>query len=101
MVASESDEALMLAAGAPYPIDLVLTDVIMPGLSGPRMIAEMRKRREIPRVLYMSGYPGDDLVKELGPADRLLRKPFTPFVLLENVRAVLEGRTDASVARER
>ncbi len=100
MVAAESDEALMLAAGAPYPIDLVIADVIMPGLSGPRMIAEMRKRRDVPRVLYMSGYPSDDLVKELRPADRLLRKPFTPFVLLENVRAVLEGRADAPLVRD-
>jgi PAS domain S-box-containing protein len=95
MVASDSDEALMLAAGAPYPIDLVVTDVIMPGLSGPRMVEEIRRRREIPRVLYMSGYPGEDLAKELSPTDRLLRKPFTPFVLLENVRAVLEGRSEA------
>ncbi|MBM4187651.1 MAG: response regulator [Gemmatimonadetes bacterium] len=92
LVASDGDEALMLAAGSPHPIDLVLTDVIMPGMSGSQMVAEMRKLKPISRVLYMSGYPGEDLIGRLGIDDRLLRKPFTPFVLVENIRAVFEGR---------
>ena len=100
LVAADGDEALMLAAGAPYPIDLVLTDVIMPGLSGPKMVAEMRRRKDVPRVLYVSGYPGDDLLNELGVGDRLLKKPFTPYVLIEQVRAALEGRIDTPVSRE-
>ncbi|MFN0180592.1 MAG: ATP-binding protein [Gemmatimonadales bacterium] len=92
MVAKDGDEALMLAAGSPHQIDLVLADVIMPGMSGSQMIAEMRKLKPISRVLYMSGYPGEDLIGQLNNEDRLLRKPFTPFVLLENIRAVFEGR---------
>ena len=42
------------------------------------------------RVLLMSGYPGDDLTGELKPNERFLRKPFTPYVLLEHVRAALD-----------
>jgi CheY-like chemotaxis protein len=94
LVAAEAEEALTLAASAPFPIDLLLTDVVMPGMSGPVLAKQLKAARPNLRILMMSGYPGDDLTGELKPDQRFLRKPFTPFVLLEHVRAALAGLGD-------
>jgi CheY-like chemotaxis protein len=88
--AGDAVEARALAATASQPIDLLLTDVVMPGLSGPRLAAQMRQGQPGLRVLYISGYGGGEAGRELEPEERLLQKPFTPLVLVENVRAALE-----------
>jgi CheY-like chemotaxis protein len=89
LVAGDALEARAIAHGAPK-LDLLLTDVVMPGLSGPKLAAQLRRERPGLRVLYMSGYPGGELTSEMAPNERLLRKPFAPHVLLEFVRAALE-----------
>ena len=81
---------MTIEASAQFPIDLLLTDVVMPGMSGPTLAAALKPKRPDMRVLLMSGYPGDDLTGELKPDERFLRKPFTPYVLLEHVRAALD-----------
>ena len=94
LVASDAEDALTLAASAQFPIDLLLTDVVMPGMNGATLARELKSKRPPLRVLLMSGYAGDDLTGELKPGERFLRKPFTPYVLLENVRVALAGLGD-------
>jgi PAS domain S-box-containing protein len=89
LVAGDALEARAIAHGVPK-IDLLLTDVVMPGLSGPKLAAQLKRERPTIRVLYMSGYPGGELTGEMAPNERLLRKPFAPHVLLDFVRAALE-----------
>lgn len=96
--AGDAVEARALAAADGSPIDLLLTDVVMPGLSGPRLAAQLRQRQPDLRVLYVSGYGTVEDGRGLAPNEHLLRKPFTPFVLVEQVRALLEG-DDERVAR--
>ncbi len=94
LVAADAEEGITLAETAPFPIDMLLTDVVMPGMSGVELARRLRSKRPNLRVLLMSGYPGDDLAGELRDHQRFLRKPFTPFVLLEHVRAALAGLSD-------
>ncbi|MDE3155423.1 MAG: PAS domain S-box protein [Acidobacteriota bacterium] len=92
--ATRGDEAVALATGLTAPPDLILTDVVMPGLGG-REVAE-RLRETCPRtpVLFMSGYtagavaPGSQLPDDVA----FLEKPFTPRQLLGKVRELLDAR---------
>jgi signal transduction histidine kinase/CheY-like chemotaxis protein len=96
--AVSGEEALALAAG-PQPIDVVLTDVIMPGMSGPELIARLRPLRPDCAVLYMSGYDHELIdQKELERTASFLPKPFTPRVLLTRINELLRAqrREDAS-----
>jgi two-component system, cell cycle sensor histidine kinase and response regulator CckA len=85
--ARRPSDAVQLCARAQQPIDLLLTDVIMPESSGPQLAAELRTRHPAMNVLYMSGYSTDDVV--LGKTSRdgitFLQKPFTPALLIEAV----------------
>jgi two-component system, cell cycle sensor histidine kinase and response regulator CckA len=88
--ARDVDEGITLAAGPPGSIDAILSDVVMPGQSGPQGVALIRALHPRIRVLYMSGYP--DLAQRhgaLGPDDELLVKPFTADSLLRRLREVL------------
>jgi two-component system cell cycle sensor histidine kinase/response regulator CckA len=92
MEAASGSEALLLLARLDAPaIDLLLTDVILPGING-RELAD-RVRSEMPeiKVLFMSGYAGDALGRRGVLEDGLafLPKPFTPATLLHKVRNVL------------
>jgi two-component system cell cycle sensor histidine kinase/response regulator CckA len=71
-------------------IDLLLTDVVMPRMSGPELAARFTTSRPDAKVLYVSGYM-DVETMDLGL--EFLRKPFTPDALLKRVRDVLDGRT--------
>jgi PAS domain S-box-containing protein len=77
-------------------IDLLVTDVIMPGSSGPSLFAWLSEERPALRVLYMSGYTDDAIVQHGGlPADIVyLQKPFTADRLLRKVREALDRRSD-------
>jgi CheY-like chemotaxis protein len=73
-------------------IQLLLTDVVMPGLSGPELARELKSRRPQLRVLCMSGYT-DDAVLQHGILEAemaFIQKPLTPDVLLRRVREVLD-----------
>jgi len=74
-------------------VDLVLSDVIMPGRSGPDLVKAMRARRPNLRALYMSGYTGDDLegAGMGGLISPLIRKPFSPDQLGRAVRLALDS----------
>jgi two-component system cell cycle sensor histidine kinase/response regulator CckA len=86
-------EALALAERHPGPIHLLLTDVVMPGLSGPELARSLATSRPDLRVLYMSGYSEHPTVQRdvLDPEAALLPKPFSSEELAGRVREILDG----------
>lgn len=77
-------------------VELLLTDVVMPGLSGPELYRQLRAKHPRLRCLFMSGH-ADDLLGERGFLERgthLLRKPFTITTLARRVRDVLDRELD-------
>ncbi len=91
MGAPSAEAALDLAGRHPGTIDLLLTDVIMPGESGPVLAARLTRQRPGLKVLFMSGYAGDELGVHgvLDPKVELLQKPFTAQELASRVREAL------------
>jgi two-component system, cell cycle sensor histidine kinase and response regulator CckA len=88
IAAPDGRSALTLADADPEVIDLLLTDVVMPVMSGVELSRELRARRPEIRILLMSGYTEESLVGPDGALD-LLPKPFTDSVLLTAVRSSL------------
>jgi CheY-like chemotaxis protein len=89
--AADGAIALRLAAGHVGEIDLVLTDVAMPNLGGRGMVEELRELSQDMRVLFMSGYPKEEVFpdKEVSKVTAYIQKPFTGETLLTEVRAAL------------
>ncbi len=92
VTAASGVQAIELATSHPGPIDLVLTDVIMPKMQGPTVANEVSKLREGIRVLFMSGHAQPVLEAEaiLGTAFQLVEKPFNEATLLAKVREALD-----------
>jgi two-component system cell cycle sensor histidine kinase/response regulator CckA len=93
LAAGDGLEALALAEAHPGRIDIVVTDVIMPRMNGPELVARLRTRDPAIRLLYVSGYTADQLrsqTTDLGADATLLAKPFTSDGLLRTVREVLD-----------
>ena len=93
--ASDGAIALRLAAAHVGEIDLVLTDVAMPNLGGRGMVEELRELSPSIRVLFMSGYPKEEIFPDKGSANRIpyLQKPFTGETLFSEVRSALDNAT--------
>lgn len=90
--AASGEEAVRLAGSRDGPIDLVLTDALMPGMSGRSLVEQLARQGLGARVLLMSGYTDDEIVRQHGallPGTAFIQKPFTPDGLLRAVRAVL------------
>jgi CheY-like chemotaxis protein len=68
--------------------DVLLTDVVLPTLSGPEVVRRLRERGLEVRVVYMSGYPADFVESRvpLGGSEVLVHKPFTAATLIEALR---------------
>ncbi|HYL99714.1 MAG TPA: PAS domain S-box protein, partial [Blastocatellia bacterium] len=91
-------EAHALCLSHTGPIDLVLTDAVMPQMSGAELVSNLSVARPAIRVLFMSGYTGDSLTKGLdGQALAFLQKPFAPDSLLRKVRSVLDDPNRNSI----
>jgi signal transduction histidine kinase len=94
LAAAGGKEALILADDHRGPIHLLLTDVVMPEMSGRELMHHLAERRPEVKVLYVTGYSEDAVAQHgvLDPGTAFLPKPFTPEVLTRKVREVLDGR---------
>ncbi|MGH9861960.1 MAG: diguanylate cyclase domain-containing protein [Candidatus Acidiferrales bacterium] len=95
--AGSGQEALNLADSDAGAIHLLLTDVMMPGMTGWELAKRIRIRHPEVRVVYMSGYADDDAVRQglLDPSVDFLQKPFTLEMLSQKLRDVLESPAKA------
>jgi CheY-like chemotaxis protein len=92
LAATTDAEALLLCEQHPDSIQLLLTDVVLPGLSGAELAKRLVSFYPRLRVLYMSGYTDDAIVHHgvLHPDKEFIQKPFTPNALAIRVRQVLD-----------
>src|SRR5579862_923561 len=95
--AGSAEEALNLAQSHPGHIDLLLTDVMLPGMGGRELAEGMRKSVADVKVLYVSGYTEDESVRAgaFPPGSKFLQKPFTLSVLVGKVREALDAEIPA------
>ena len=92
--AGNAEQAIRTAEELREPIHLLLTDVIMPGMSGRQLAEKILNTRPGTKIVYMTGYT-DDMVmqhKVLEPGVQLLQKPFSKTDLALKVRATLDSR---------
>jgi two-component system, cell cycle sensor histidine kinase and response regulator CckA len=90
--ASDGDEALRISAEHPEPIRLLLTDILMPEMNGYELAEHLKTARPEAKVLYMSGYTDQILLRSTGRSlgeAALLRKPFTQHKLITRVAELL------------
>jgi two-component system cell cycle sensor histidine kinase/response regulator CckA len=95
--AADGDEALRIVRAHREPIHVLLSDVVMPSMSGPELAHLVQLEHPGIRVLYASGYTDDAIVRHgvLDPGVAFLQKPFTPTSLLRKIRELLDASTAA------
>ena len=93
LTARHGRDALMVAGERAGGIDLLVTDVVMPEMSGRELAEALRDRRPDLKVLYISGYTDDEVLQRgiRGREVAFVRKPFASDELMRRVRAVLDG----------
>src|SRR3989440_12062165 len=89
--AENGEAALRVAESHPGKIDLVITDMFMPGLRGPEVAQKLAMTRPGLRVLFMSGYADHDLRTGVPAGANFLNKPFSGADLAKTVEAALKG----------
>jgi CheY-like chemotaxis protein len=94
--AKSGPDALELVRGSGDPIHLLLTDLVMPAMAGSELASRLLESRPELRILYVSGYTDDSVVRHglLDHRHHFLPKPFTPQVLRRKVREVLDAPED-------
>ena len=93
--AASGPEALGLMDHVGHPVDLLLTDIVMPFMNGGTLAQRLSRRHPKMRVLFTSGYMDDTVVQEVvSMGAQFLPKPFTPGVLTQKVREVLDHPWD-------
>ena len=95
--AQDGAEAAAIAAASQTPYDLAMTDVVLPGVSGPRLAEQIQGQWPTTRILYATGYSTDrDAEIVAAPGARLLQKPYSLEQLAEAVREALSEGAGAS-----
>jgi DNA-binding response OmpR family regulator len=94
LVAGDSDQALAVCREHPGVIDVLVTDLGLPGVSGGDLARNASGLRPEMGVVYISGLPKDIAVTKglIGADSLLVKKPFTSDLLLEALRSILEQR---------
>lgn len=92
--ARDPQETFAIVQASETPIELVLSDVVMPDLQGPEIVSEVQLRSPRTKALFMSGHNRNWLAQQrmLGDDDAFIQKPFTPLALAKRVREVLDGK---------
>jgi signal transduction histidine kinase/ActR/RegA family two-component response regulator len=91
LIAGSPQEALVLAEQMGRPIDLLITDIIMPGMNGRMMAERLLVRFPAMKVLYLSGYNNDVLTRHgIDPGAAFLPKPYPAATLMSKVREILD-----------
>ena len=92
IAAGSGPAALRLPELSHETVQLLITDVVMPEMSGGQLAEEVRRRFPLCRVLFISGYNEDTAIRhgQLGRNDAFLQKPFTPVILARKVREILD-----------
>ena len=91
--ATNGNQALQLAAAYTAPIHLLLTDVVMPGISGKVLAEQLQQKQPDLKVLYMSGYT-ENVVAHHGVLEEgvvFIQKPFNAVTLTQQIRVILDG----------
>jgi two-component system cell cycle sensor histidine kinase/response regulator CckA len=89
--AANGPEALGLMDQVGHPVDLLLTDIVMPSMNGGTLAQRLARQHPKMRVLFTSGYMDDIVVQEVvAMGAQFLPKPFTPDALTQKVREVLD-----------
>jgi len=96
LTAIDGKVALQVVDSHKGPLDLVLSDVVMPNLGGPEMAKQLRSRFPDLKMLFMSGYTDDAVIRHglLEAEVSFIQKPYTPTALARKVRQVLDGRAN-------
>jgi CheY-like chemotaxis protein len=91
--ARDGGEALHITSMFNASPDLVLTDLVMPEVTGRELIDGLRNEGRLPKVLMMSGYTDDEVLRRTGPSESypFLKKPFTVQELATKVRETLDS----------
>jgi CheY-like chemotaxis protein len=93
LAAHDPDESIGLTAQHTGDIDLLITDVVMPGMGGAELADQIAQSRPLTKILYMSGYT-EDAITHRGVVSSdvaFLQKPFTPSALAAKVRELLDA----------
>ena len=93
LAASNGREGLRIAEKQERPIDLLLTDVVMPGMSGRQLADRLKQKIPVLKVLFVSGYSGDLISREdsLEPGTYFAHKPLTKMALDEKLRSIFKA----------
>jgi DNA-binding response OmpR family regulator len=99
LTAANAAEALLVSAA--NAIDLMIVDVVMPGMSGPQLVEELAARGSNVPTVYISGYGADEMSSRGFETEQtaLIEKPFQSELLLRRVREVLDVAAQAAAGR--
>lgn len=95
--ARSAESALQLFRGEKDRVDIIVSDIVLPRMSGLALVKEMQQLKPDVRVLYVSGYTENAFLQAgtFDPGMELLEKPFAPEALVRRVRAILDRKPNA------
>ena len=93
LAATNAEQALRLAREHTGPVHLLLTDLVLPGISGRELAEQLSTQQPKTKVVYMSGYTEDTFLHQVGlpPSTAFLQKPFSPALLARKIRETLDA----------